>query len=238
MIKTILKQSSIMPAIALALLIVIGSPSIASARPGNDSREANVSTNQMATTDGATVADDSQMSTTNVGTAPAKTETESERRESVKASGEARVKQLRAERKTNTTAEKREKVCETRKNGLETKFASLTRNAVRYQAKVDGVFNKLPMTAEASAPEEFAAAVLAKEKSEASVKALGEVKLATTVDCKNTNVAAQVASFKVAASTARDDLKDYKMAVKDVLKALKSATPKPAESAESTEVKN
>lgn len=231
--KILQKYSSLMPAAALALLIVVGSPSVATARSGTDSREASVPTNQTVTSETRPVYDDSQMSTTS-GPAHSESETESEngRRESVRVSGEARVKQLRAERKMNTSAEKREKVCDSRKNGLETKFASISRNAVRYQAKVDGVFSKLPTSAVSKVPAEYSAAVAAKAKSEASVKVLGDIKLSTAVDCKNPDVADQVATFKAAASTARDDLKDYKMAAKDVLKALKTATPKSTESSE------
>lgn len=234
MVKILQKYSYVLPAAALALLIVVGSPSVASARQGTDSREAGVSSGQTAMTDSTAVVDDSQMSTTTSGSTSAESESESGRRESVRSRGEAKVKELRAERKTNTTVEKREKVCETRKNGLQTKFASISRNAVRYQAKVDGVFSKLPASAATTVTAEYEAAMAAKTKSEASVKALNDTKISAPVDCKNTDVAAQIAAFKVAASTARTDLKDYKMAVKDVLKALKTATPKPTESTEGT----
>ena len=222
MIKTSQKYKSLLPGAALALLIVVGSPSIATARPGSDDRE----------TVTTAVTDDSQMATS--GAPVAETETETGQREELRSRGEAKVKALRAERKTDTTPQKREKICDGRKNGLETKFASITRNAERYQDRVDGVFNKLPATAMTSAPAEYDAALKAQAKAIISVRALGDIKASTLIDCKNLNVANEVATFKTAAATARTDLKAYKMSVKDVLKALKTTTVKPAETTKET----
>ena len=121
----------------------------------------------------------------------------------------------------------RQKNCQAAEHGLETKFQSLSTNATSFQTKIDTALanaityqkdNNLTVTNFAQL---VADAQAAQSKAAASVSALND--LNPTLDCTQSTVATDVASFKVAAMQAKTDLLAYKDAVKTVLQALEAA---------------
>lgn len=133
-----------------------------------------------------------------------------------------------AERKKNAKAksqEQRKKACEQRKKGLETKFSSISTNTQRIQSKIDKILERAIAYADkhelnsGEIADLVTAANEAKSKSAASVENLQTVK-PTTIDCTTNTVPGDVATFKVATKEARDNLKVYRMAAKDLLKVL------------------
>lgn len=219
----------ILPAAALTLLIVIGSPSVANARQGNENARSNVTTTEVAATD------DMATTTETDSTTEESTEKRNAMRAEARTKAQAEVKALREERKVATTAERREKICESRKKALETKMTSISTNALRYQTRIDAILARLPASVATSVEAEYAAALAAQEQSAASVADLTFAEQGTTIDCTNTNVSTEIVAYKTVAATARDDLKTYKMAVKDVLKALKSVTTETTETEPTTD---
>ncbi len=127
--------------------------------------------------------------------------------------------------KTNATNTDRTKVCAEHKQGLQTKLDNLVKNAQAYKARVDGIYQKAlayqttnNLTIDAAL---VTAANTAQAQAAVSVQALNNLK--PTVDCNNTSVATDVATFKAASVQARTDLQAYKTAVKNVLTALENA---------------
>lgn len=228
MIQRTKKSKSFLSAAALALLLAVATPSIALAyHDGHSSRgESTVTTQTDQSTSGST--DDRMTQTTTPGTgsdSPTDSTQHEDQSTQSREKARAEIKALRTEHNTKTTAEKREKVCESRKNGLKNKFANMSRNSVTYQARIDDIYAKslAYQTTNSVTSDELtsliAAADAAKAKATVSVTALQDAKT-TIVDCKNTEVAANIAAFKTMASQARDDLKTYRQAVKDVLQSL------------------
>jgi hypothetical protein len=138
------------------------------------------------------------------------------------------VDQLRQNHKEQSQAE-RQKKCEAHKQGLETKFDHIVTNSQRIQDKISGVLDKGVKYQQdknltvANFNSLVSAANDAKAKSADSITALQAVK--PSLDCNNTSVATDVATFKTAATTTRDNLKAYRNAVKAVLQALEAAKP-------------
>ena len=151
------------------------------------------------------------------------------------------LKDLRTAHKEHT-AEQRKKNCTAAKDGLEKKLSNLGKNAAKYKTRVDNVFTKAQnyqknnnVTVD-NWDALVTAATDAQTKAAASVAALQS--LDVNLDCSASNVADNVATFRTAAKQARDDLKSYKMAVKDLVKALidaKGTTSSPNASSNSTE---
>lgn len=145
----------------------------------------------------------------------------------------AAAEQKLAARQASRTPEQLNKACESHKQGLTRKFSNIVSNSEKIQAKIDGIYAKaLAYQAEKNLqPANFdslkTAADDAQAASLASITALKEVK--PTIDCNNTSTASDVAKFKEAAKTTRDNLKDYRKAVKAVLKALKELKKPAAE---------
>jgi hypothetical protein len=130
----------------------------------------------------------------------------------------------RKQKGKSLTDEQRKNVCQNRKQGLTTKFDRITTNSQRIQTRIDGVLQKAEdyKTSKNLNPTDWdslvAAAESAQSASSDSITALKELK--PTVDCNNTSVASDVATFKAAAAETRDNLKAYRTAVKAVLKSL------------------
>ncbi len=157
---------------------------------------------------------------------PAETETHKSGDDS-HSRGAAKVAELRKEHKKEQTDAERQKKCEDRKSGLETKFTSIAANSLRFQGRIDDIYAKALAYQQANnlTPANLdslvAAANSAKSTSAASVAALQTG--APTLDCTNHEVATTVATFKVSAEQARTNLKAYKAAVKAVIQALRDA---------------
>ncbi len=132
------------------------------------------------------------------------------------------------EQKEVTLAE-HQKRCEAHKQGLTNKFSHIVTNSQRIQDRITGVLTKaqayqtahnLPV---ANFDSLVSTAQAAGATSAASITSLKAV--TPSLDCNNVSVASDVATFKTAAKTTRDDLKAYRTAVKAVLQALEAAKP-------------
>lgn len=236
------KRKSLFSAATLAVLLAVGTPSIVLAqnhRQGGPERQAVVASESIEVEQGT--AEENMMRTTTVSDDSTEKQDSANRgREKAK----VKVETLRADKGAQVSAEKREQACEKRKNGLQTKFAAISKNSIAFQTRIDDIYAKSLafQTSNSVASEELTALVAAADdaKTQASVS-VGALQLAetTTVDCKNVDVATDVAAFKESALQARDDLKTYKQAVKDVIKALKTAekstAPEASETTETTE---
>lgn len=136
---------------------------------------------------------------------------------------------MRKDRKSQLTATERQNRCEDHKNGLNTKFDRIVRNSKKIQARIDEIFTKTKAYQQSSRlnPADYdslvASATTAQSDSQASISALEALK--PTLDCTSATVASDIATFKEAAKTARDNLKTYRTDVKAVIKALKDAQP-------------
>lgn len=164
--------------------------------------------------------------TTTTGTEtpePAESQTELQHK------GSDMVTELQKEHKSTKSDAEKTKVCEAHTKGLETKFGSISKNADAFQTRVTDIYNKAlayqkDNNVTVANWDTLTAAADAAQK--ASADSIAALKLVSpdTLDCNaNGAVAQQVATFKVAAQTTRNNLKAYKAAVKDVLKALLSA---------------
>lgn len=139
---------------------------------------------------------------------------------------EAKDKANEADKKSaETAAAERQKRCEEHREGLQTKVERIVENAKAYKERVDEVYSKALEYQKANNVSIDAALVAAANAAQAqaavSVQALSGLK--PTVDCSNTSVATDVATFKAAAAQARNDLQAYRLAVKNVLTALEAA---------------
>jgi hypothetical protein len=114
--------------------------------------------------------------------------------------------------------------CEAHKKGLETKFSHISTNAERIQDRISSIYDKAVAykTDNNLSPAGWdtlvAAADAAKQVSADSITNLKAV--TPSLDCNNTSVASDVATFKAAAKETRDNLKAYRNAVKAVIKSL------------------
>lgn len=212
------KYKNLLPAAALAMLITVGSPAVALARGGDGSASSGTD-NTTARTEVAHTETETEMhATSETGTS------EVSGRNRVKA--EASIKKMQEDHKPAKTAEQREKVCESRKNGLTTRLTSIATNSDRYLTRINEISAKatayqLSNGTASGFTAETDAVKLAQINATKSVQVLVAASKAT-VDCTSPTVATDIATFKEAAATARTDLKTYKMAVKDYLKALKT----------------
>lgn len=232
---TVPKFQNFLPAAALAVLVVAGSPAVALAHDGGSTTEVSGSNNTAMSTSGG--------STTTSTTQTQQAETESAVKETstveVKSSDETNhknnrekaekmVTELKTEHKPEKTEAEREKACDAHKTGLETKFASIARNSLAYETRVDGIYAKaLAYQADnklnpAGIADLIATANTAQRAAKASVTTLQSAKL-PKIDCTSKTVATDVAAFKTAAAQARHDLKAYRQAVKAVLVSLREA---------------
>ncbi len=141
------------------------------------------------------------------------------------AESKAVISDLKKTKKEHTN-EERHKNCAAAEHGLETKLSNLSKNAAAFQVKISGVLNKAIAFQKdhnvtvANFDALVAAAHAARTQSASSISALGE--LDANLDCNQPDVAQHVASFKVAATKAKTDLKAYKEAVKAILVALEN----------------
>lgn len=148
-----------------------------------------------------------------------------------------------AEKKKNLkekSQEERQKTCEQRKKGIETKFDRISTNTQKVQDRIDTVLDKATTYADKNNLNSgdiaglITTANAAKSKSASSVANLKTLK--PTIDCTSNTVPSDIATFKAAAKEARDNLKSYRTAVKNLLKALidGSKTSNPTGSSDNT----
>ncbi len=137
----------------------------------------------------------------------------------------AEAKKNHADDKNKTDAQ-RQKVCENHKQGISNKFNHIVTNSQKIQKRIDDIYAKALafQQSNGTTPDGFAdltaAADTAKANAAASITALQAI--TPTIDCNNTSVASDIATFKAAAQQTRDNLKAYRTSVKAVLKALET----------------
>jgi hypothetical protein len=138
------------------------------------------------------------------------------------------AKDKRKEELKSTTDERRQKRCEARKTGIINRTDKLTSAAKRHLAKVDSVFAKVKAYKDSANlsvdnyDELVSKAASAQTTATASVEALESVQI-KSIDCTPPTISDDIATFKAAVTQARNDLKTYRQAVKDVLSAVESA---------------
>ncbi len=147
----------------------------------------------------------------------------------MRAEGIKHVAELKKEDKSTRTDAERTKVCEVHKQGLTTKFTVIARNSASFQTRIDDVYTKAMayQTSNKISTTDLTALIVAADSARAtSATSVANLQNVTppSIDCNNASVAQDVATFKVAATQTRTDLKAYKAAVKAVLQALKAAT--------------
>lgn len=140
------------------------------------------------------------------------------------ARGAVLLKEMETHHKVLKTDAQRQKVCENRKDSLTGRISGLRTNSQNVQSRIDAIYSKAQAYQQknnlqpANYANLIAAADMAKAQSTASIAALQAV--TPTVNCEQTTTTSDVATYKAAAATARDDLKNYRTAVKAVLRAL------------------
>lgn len=138
-----------------------------------------------------------------------------------------KMRELESEHDKQKSPEERKHACETHKQGIERKFNRIVNNANRMQTRIGKFLDKaVAYKTDKNVTVDnwdalVAAAETAKQTSADSLTSLAAV--VPSIDCNSTSVASDIATFKAAASTARDNLKAYKQAVKNVFIALEQA---------------
>lgn len=140
--------------------------------------------------------------------------------------GKEHAAELAQNRKSSKTEERTAR-CESHKQGIEKKFSNIVKNSESYESKVSDILAKAQAyqaknnVSATDYDSLVAAADAAKADVDTAIANLKEVK--PSLDCNNVSVAQDVATFKVAADETRGALKDYRMAVKAVIKSLLDA---------------
>lgn len=117
--------------------------------------------------------------------------------------------------------------CEAHKQGLNTKFDRIVTHSQKIQTKIDNILNKATAykTDNNLTPTNWDDLLSAAQAAQtASAQSITDLQNVTpTIDCNSDSVSTDVATFKAAAATTRDNLKTYKTAVKALLTALRDA---------------
>lgn len=203
----------IVPVVLVALAI----PGLASAHydpniPGHDKRPDHIGMGQPGSTEPSPPT-----------IAPVDDADRERKREELRMQGRAMLDELRKGR-SDRSKEQRQKSCQSRKQGLETKLENLTKNAEKYQSRADEVLAKVVAYKNNKNLEVqdfdalFSTATAAQAQAKISVAAL--LSLKPSIDCNSDSVASDVAAFKAAAAQARIDLKTYRTAVKSLVSAV------------------
>lgn len=118
-------------------------------------------------------------------------------------------------------------VCENRQERMQNRMTALSRSAGNVQDAIDGAYERVQdfyTNRELTVPEYdalVAAVESARTESEASLEALDSYEF--EVDCASSTVAEQVDAYRTAAQTVRDDLKSYRQALVDLIRAVKTS---------------
>lgn len=157
-------------------------------------------------------------------------ETDSPLRAKIRTEAQNEIAQLKSKQKTARSSEDRKKACEARLNGMEIRFTKLTEATKHYLVKADDINDKLvdyknTSRANVSNWQELQDAIVAAQtKASSSVDEVAALK--PTVDCTKETVISDIAGFKKAVETAREDLKAYRAALKNMIVALNTNQPK------------
>lgn len=145
----------------------------------------------------------------------------------LRAKAEQEVNSRKKEQKVAQTKENRLKKCEARRDGLNTKFNNIEKNAQRYQDRLNEINTKVAdyiktsgttgVTGLAGLQTNVTAAQTA---SQTAIGNLVNLKPAADALCNSNDPAAQIAAYKAAAQQVRNNLDAYKAALKAEIKAL------------------
>ncbi len=155
-----------------------------------------------------------------------KAEAEKKREE---AKVQARQKVEDAKKEGNATkTDLRQKTCEARADALKNKIEATTAAAIRHQEKIDEFNAKIDVFVQkynlnvANYDTLIATIATKAAASEQSVASL--TSYPSTIDCTNVDAAAASAiTYKTLTSSARDSLREYRLATKDLLVTVKAA---------------
>ena len=153
--------------------------------------------------------------------------------------GSQMVAELEQQHKNGKSAEDKTKACEAHKQGLQNKFTHITTNATNLETKI-GAFETKATTYQSAnnvTVDNWDGLVAAADTAKTNVDtAITNLKAVTpSLDCNNTSVASDVATFKAGAQDVRDALKAYKTAVKNVFVALQQTKDANASATTTTE---
>jgi len=141
------------------------------------------------------------------------------------------AKLLQTERENHKqalTADKKQKVCENRKDEIEKRGSNYAAAAQRHLDVFNNIFTKLQTfhdTKHLNVTNYDALVADATAKQTAATNAVQALKNADVpIDCTATDPASSVATLKVAVQNARQALKDYRSSLKNLVVALKGAS--------------
>lgn len=151
-------------------------------------------------------------------------------RREIRDRGESEANKLRSEQKRTRTKQERTDACKARLSGMEMRFSKLAESTNHLLTRANDINSKLETyksTSQANIenwPQLQKAVSDAQSLATASVNSVAALK--PTVDCTKETVANDIATFKAAVEKARDDLKAYRNAMKDMIVALNTNQPK------------
>jgi hypothetical protein len=153
--------------------------------------------------------------------------TEVENENEVHIRGKNMIAELQKEKHTNRSAEEIQKVCEKRKGNLEKRIAHMNTVSQAVQTRIDAIFVKAKAYQEANNLSSVSFTSLvegATSAQTASVDSLATFKsVQPTIDCTKATTVTDLATYKAASQTVRDNLQNYKAAVRSLLVALQTA---------------
>lgn len=177
-------------------------------------------------------ADDAPVPASNTSTQTSGTgsdaQTKGEKEAELHSRGAALVAQLRQQHPSSQSEAARQKACEARSHGLETKFTRITTNSQNLEDRIGTFLTKAEAYQSTNnvTVDSWDTLTGNADTAKAAVdSAITDLKAVTpqSLDCASTTVAQNVATFKAAAVTVRDDLQAYKQAVIKVFTALQNA---------------
>lgn len=221
-----IKNISLM-AVSVFALVVFGTSGLASAHDGTSSDDSSSSTsgstNQLQQRLEDRQGRNSSRQASLSSDASSSASTTSELRKKAEDDISEKKKQVKEH-----SQEERQKKCEQRKHGIQTKFDRISTNSQKIQDRIDGVLDKAIAYADKNNLNNGDIADLVTKANEAKSKSAASVAnlkaLQPTIDCTSNNVPSDIATFKAAAKEASDNIKSYRTAVKNLLKALIDAS--------------
>lgn len=201
-----------------ALLVLAASPVLA-----QDSNS--VSDDSTSSSDQSTTTEDNSTST------ETENETEVHQRAAMfRQDGEHKL-ELRREAKDHTKSkEQRAKTCENIQKAVNNKLSAFDNHADKYLTRLNTLFTKIQayQTEHKLAVSNYdtLVATATQKQTDATVAVDALKSLGTTLDCTSSDPASMLSSVKTGAADARDSLKDYRKALKDIVVALAQASDK------------
>jgi hypothetical protein len=176
--------------------------------------------------------DDSDIATSN-SVPPAESETEIENhahdlmmqfRQEGREKARTEAKSHMEDGNNEKSTEKRHKSCEARKTALTKRMNRMVTQAQKHKVVFDGIYAKVKAFHDnkklTTANYDSLVAAVDTAEADAAAKIAALKGLDVTVDCSQTNIADSVSSFRAAVKATRDSLKDYRMAIVNLIIAV------------------